>query len=95
LCSFQSFFWQSREQYRTVWHFAQGFSGFSGSVSGALQLAHLFVGAEELDEASTWDSRRLLDIEAREGVGSEPGSDAESRASEGPSFASTGSSIGV
>jgi hypothetical protein len=28
----------------------------------------LFVGAEELDEASAWDSRRLLDIEAREGV---------------------------
>lgn len=56
---------------------------------------HLFVGAEELDETSAWDSRRLLDIEAREGVGSEPGPDAESRASEGPSFASTGSSIGI
>jgi hypothetical protein len=53
------------------------------------------MGAEELDEASVWDSGRLLDIEACEGVGSEPGPDVESRASEGPSLASTGSRIGV
>ena len=53
------------------------------------------MGAEELDEASVWDSGRLLDIEACEGVGSEPGPGVESRASEGPSLASTGSRIGV
>lgn len=51
LCCLKSSFWQSREQYWTLWHLGQSLNGFSGS-SSLPHLAHFLLESSGLLPAS-------------------------------------------